>query len=155
MGTLIKFKFPLHMHKLIAIFATGFFLLIATAGCQETTTSDQAAFFLKPTEGLFALSQDEARILLEQRPDVVVLDVRTPEEFAAGHLQNAVPLDYLMADFPDQVKKLDPNKPYMVYCAVGGRSNKAASLMAKTGFREVYNARAGFKDLKAAGLPTE
>ena len=93
--------------------------------------------------------------MVEQRPDVVLLDVRTPEEYADGHLQKAVNIDYLMVDFPEQVKKLDPNKPYLVYCAVGGRSSKAATVMSKTGFREVYNARTGYKDLKAAGIPSE
>jgi phage shock protein E len=140
---------------LLPILTLCLLILTTSSGCQDAKTSDQASVFSQPAEGLFSLSQDEARRLLEQRPDVVVLDVRTPDEFASGHLQKAVHMDYLAADFPDQVKKLDQNKPYLVYCAVGGRSNKAANLMSKTGFREVYNANAGFKDLKAAGLPTE
>ncbi|CAN5792283.1 hypothetical protein BH24BAC1_BH24BAC1_24120 [soil metagenome] len=142
------------MRHILLIFANASLLLLtAGSGCQQTETSDQAAFFAKEKEGLFSVTQEEARQLLEQRPEVVVLDVRTPEEFADGHLQKAVHLDYLQADFPEQVKKLDQNKPYLVYCAVGGRSSKAATLMSKTGFREVYNASAGFKDLKAAGIP--
>lgn len=144
------------MRNFLLIFATGSLLLLTSvSGCQNAGTSDQAALFSKEKEGLFSVTQEEARQLVEQRADVVLLDVRTAQEYADGHLQKAIHLDYLKADFPDQVKKLDPQKPYLVYCAVGGRSSKAATIMSKTGFREVYNASAGYKDLKDAGLPVE
>jgi phage shock protein E len=49
---------------------------------------------------------------------------------------------------------LDKTKPYLVYCAAGGRSSKAASLMQQMGFQYIYNVSEGFPALKDAGIPT-
>jgi phage shock protein E len=123
-------------------------------GCQETnTTAHQGAEMT--TGNLQTVTPEEAKALLDQQPEVVLLDVRTPEEFAEGHLSKAINLDYNAPDFAKQVKQLDPDQTYLVYCAVGGRSNKASTLMAELGFHDIYNAKVGFKDLKAAGIPAE
>ncbi|OWP65183.1 rhodanese [Hymenobacter amundsenii] len=79
--------------------------------------------------------------------NVVLLDVRTPEEFATGHLPGAGNLDFRAPDVAEQLQKLDPNKTYVVYCASGNRSNKTALLMQEKGFKHVVNAGA-YKDLK-------
>lgn len=81
------------------------------------------------------------------RSSVVLLDVRTPEEFATGHLPGAGNLDFRAPDVAEQLQKLDPNKTYVVYCASGNRSNKTALLMQEKGFKHVVNAGA-YKDLK-------
>jgi len=89
-----------------------------------------------------------------QQPNVVVLDVRTPAEYTSGHLQNARNLDFKAADFSNQIAQLDTTKMYVLYCASGNRSGKAATLMQQQGFRKVVNA-GGFKTLKENGLKTE
>jgi len=91
----------------------------------------------------------EARKLLAD-PHTVVLDVRTPAEFATGHLQNAKNVDFRATDFAQQVARLDPKASYVLYCASGNRSGQAAALMQQKGFRKVTNA-GGYNDLKAAG----
>ncbi|GAA4007268.1 hypothetical protein GCM10022408_18970 [Hymenobacter fastidiosus] len=91
--------------------------------------------------------------LVKQR-QVVVLDVRTPAEYATGHLRQAQNLDFKAADFPAKVAALDPAKTYVLYCASGNRSGQAAALMQEKGFPKVVNGGA-FKDLKAAGVKTE
>jgi rhodanese-related sulfurtransferase len=48
---------------------------------------------------------------------------------------------------------LDPEKSYLVYCAVGGRSSKAAVLMQKMGFKKVFGVSEGYSELKKAGVP--
>ncbi|WP_167852213.1 rhodanese-like domain-containing protein [Hymenobacter elongatus] len=91
--------------------------------------------------------------LVKQR-QIVVLDVRTPAEYATGHLRHAQNLDFKAADFPARVAALDTSKTYVLYCASGNRSGQAAALMQEKGFARVVNG-GGFKDLKAAGLKTE
>ena len=99
-------------------------------------------------------SQD-AKALLDQQKDVVVLDIRTPGEFNAGHLANAQHLDFYESDFAQKLKALDPKTPYLVYCAVGGRSREAVRMMQQMGFQQVYDATEGFAALKNAGVSVE
>ncbi|WP_190277492.1 redoxin domain-containing protein [Adhaeribacter rhizoryzae] len=99
------------------------------------------------------LNSQEAKKLLIKQPKTIILDVRTGQEFAGGHLNNALNFDYNNPDFVNQLSTLDKTKPYLVYCAVGGRSSKAAKQMQEMGFQLVYNVTDGFPGLKKAGLP--
>jgi rhodanese-related sulfurtransferase len=81
---------------------------------------------------------------LMKQPDVVVLDVRTPDEFKGGHLPQALLIDYNSGYFADQVEKLDRDKTYLVYCQGGNRSSKASQILADKGFKNVYNLENGF-----------
>lgn len=81
---------------------------------------------------------------LMKQPDVVILDVRTPQEFQGGHIPNALLIDYNSGYFADQAEKLDRDKTYLVYCAVGGRSSKASQILIDKGFKNVYNLQNGF-----------
>ncbi len=65
----------------------------------------------------------------------VLLDVRTPEEFAAGHIEGSVNIDIFNPDFRDQIDALDKNKEYFVYCRSGNRSGQACMLMAELGYK--------------------
>jgi rhodanese-related sulfurtransferase len=87
--------------------------------------------------------------------DAVLLDVRTPEEFSAGHIAGAVNLDFKANDFEDKLKSLDKSKDYMVYCAVGGRSGKAAVLMKDMGFSSITTLEGGLEAWAADGRPVE
>ncbi|WP_205500760.1 rhodanese-like domain-containing protein [Rufibacter psychrotolerans] len=84
----------------------------------------------------------------------ILVDVRTPEEFAQGHLKKARNLDYRGGVFAQQLESLDKSKTYYLYCASGNRSGKALQLMKEAGFEHVYNI-GGFTALQAAGLPTK
>lgn len=77
--------------------------------------------------------------LLAEKSNGLILDVRTPEEFAAGHVKGAVNLNIYDAGFKDALLKLDKSKPVLVYCKAGGRSTDAAAQMQELGFSEVYN----------------
>jgi len=78
-----------------------------------------------------------------------VLDVRTPKEFAEGHLNGAVNINYFDKDFKAQVAKLDKSKPVYVYCHSGGRSAKAMTIMQGEGFKTVYNLTGGYSAWKS------
>ncbi len=71
---------------------------------------------------------------------VVVVDVRTPAEFAAGHLDGAVNIDVQGTDFDAKIGELDPGASYVVYCRSGNRSGVAVDRMAELGITDAVNA---------------
>ena len=77
----------------------------------------------------------------------VVLDVRTPEEYASGSLENAKNVDYLDEDFfVSEMEKADKSITYYVYCRSGARSANACMLLEQMGFETVYNLRGGISN---------
>ncbi|RMD73776.1 MAG: rhodanese-like domain-containing protein [Bacteroidetes bacterium] len=90
-----------------------------------------------------------------QRPGVVLLDVRRPDEFAMGHLPGARNLDYLGEPFIDELEQLDPDKTYLVYCNSGRRSLRTCVLMKNGGFRHVFNLDGGLRGWLASDHPPE
>lgn len=76
--------------------------------------------------------------------DVVVLDVRTPVEAAAGKIENAKVINVLAEDFEQNIKQLDRDKTYLVYCRSGRRSANACNIMANSGFKKLYNLEGGY-----------
>lgn len=90
---------------------------------------------------------------LENNRGAQLLDVRTPEEFAGGHLKNAQNLDWYEKDnFVEKASKLDKSKPVFVYCAAGARSKKAANKLSEMGFADVYDLQGGYVKWNAQGL---
>ena len=81
----------------------------------------------------------------------VVVDVRTPSEFAAGHIAGAVNIDVEAPTFDAEIAKLDKNATYAVYCHSGRRSGLATDAMGKAGFTHIYNLSGGIADLQSAG----
>ena len=86
-------------------------------------------------------------------PGNVILDVRTPEEFQAGHLSGAVNLNISAPDFPERIKALDRTKTYLVHCASGGRSARACGKLAQLDFPRLYNLSGGIHAWIKAGQP--
>lgn len=72
--------------------------------------------------------------------EAVVIDVRTPEEFASGHLEGALLIDIQAADFDERIGELDPAASYVVYCRSGNRAGVAIERMAKLGVTHTVNA---------------
>ncbi|MEM1084294.1 MAG: rhodanese-like domain-containing protein [Verrucomicrobiota bacterium] len=93
---------------------------------------------------------EEAEKLIEKK--VQVLDVRTEEEWSAGHLEGAVRVDVLEDDFAEKVvEAVDPKKPVLVYCRSGGRSARAAKQLEKLGFVRISDLDGGITAWKGAG----
>jgi rhodanese-related sulfurtransferase len=123
--------------KLIASFAA----LILLAGCSSTGSA---------TTVNLSVSEFSQKIT---EPDVIILDVRTPEEFASGHIEGALNIDFNGGDFANEITRLNPSENYAIYCRSGSRSGQAASIMHKAGFHEVSNLNGGVIDWTNAGLP--
>jgi rhodanese-related sulfurtransferase len=86
-------------------------------------------------------------------PDFVIIDVRTDDEFAGGHIQNAVHINFYADSFSPDIKALERDDTYLVYCQSGGRSGQTLGLMAVLDFREVYDLIGGVNAWQEAGLP--
>lgn len=123
---------------------------VETAGIDTVPSSVETA----QTSVIRPVKSKEAKHLLAQG-SLIVLDIRTPEEWSGGHLKGAQLLNIYEPEFSQRLQVLDRTKPYLVYCAVGGRSRKAAKMMQQLGFQQVCDATEGFTALKAAGVPVE
>jgi len=86
--------------------------------------------------------------------DFVVLDVRTPGEFAQGHLEGAVLIDFRSPGFREEMARQDRTKTYLVYCRTGNRSAQALGVMKELGFHSPYHLVGGIKRWAEKGLPT-
>ncbi|GAB3199639.1 rhodanese-related sulfurtransferase [Pontibacter aydingkolensis] len=144
------------MKKLTFLLASLAFMASCSSDSNTTAAEQSNGQAVEATTpATQAINSEEAKSLLAQNPDIVVLDVRTTAEYAQGHLQQSQLVDFSAPDFEAKLKALDPEQPYLVYCAVGGRSGRATKLMEQLGFKQVYDATDGFSSLKSAGLAVE
>jgi rhodanese-related sulfurtransferase len=123
------------MKKVFALMASALLL----AGCSTSSS----AIDLSVTE--FSAKVAEA--------GVITLDVRTPGEFAEGHLEGARLIDFQSGNFEIEIATLDKNATYAVYCRSGNRSGQAVKVMQDAGFMNVFNMNGGVIDWANAGLP--
>jgi rhodanese-related sulfurtransferase len=87
------------------------------------------------------------------KPGVIILDVRTPEEYAEGHLVNSVNIDFRDDNFSARIDSLDKSKEYELYCRSGVRSGNSVELMHQKGFKKVDHLQGGIIEWKSKGLP--
>ena len=122
------------MKKVIAVITS-----LLLAGCSTTTTGatnmNVSEFSKKITES-----------------GVVILDVRTPGEFAEGYIEGAQNIDFQSGNFENEIAVLDKNATYAVYCRSGNRSGQAAKIMHDAGFHNVYNLDGGVIDWTSEGM---
>lgn len=83
----------------------------------------------------------------------VIIDVRTPGEFATGHLKDAVNIDVQSPDFAAKVSELDPTKEYFIYCRTGNRSGDAIAQMTNMGFSSMKNGGGVDQASRISGIP--
>ena len=123
---------------------------VLTGGCvgKETETPVQIIEDITPQETFTLILENQ------DNPDFVIIDVRTPEEFAEGHIEDAINLDYYSETFRDELNTLDKNKTYLIYCRSGKRSGDALDIITELNFGEVYNMSGGIIQWKAEGFPT-
>jgi len=125
-------------------------MVLGTVGCGSSSTPTVEA------PGVVQVSADEAEDLVATRagdPGFTILDVRTPEEFATGHLEGAVNIDFSDPGFSEAIAALDRDVPYVLYCRTGNRSAEAAALMRELSFAEVYEISGGIVEWVGAGFP--
>ena len=105
-------------------------------------------------DGATHVNAQESQKLIASKK-VVVLDIRTPEEFAAGHIAGATNINFNSPDFAKAISGLSTNKTYLVHCASGNRSTQALKTFKKLEFPSLYHLDGGIKAWEKAGLPVE
>ena len=140
--------------------AAAALLLLGAAACGDDGSEDASASEATTEAsgtagavGVRVVSPAEAAALLDADPAPAVIDVRTPEEFAEGHLEGAVLIDVTSPDFEAQVAELDRDQPYVLYCRSGNRSVTARQVMADLGFTDVADIEGGITAWVAEGQP--
>lgn len=123
--------------------------LISASGC----LSDQ-----KPAEKpqYTDISVEQAKEMID-RGEVFILDVRTPEEYAAGHINGSTLLavqDIPAQELDNRLKELPKDRKILVYCRTGHRSTQASKILVENGFAEVYNMQGGITEWIKAGYET-
>jgi rhodanese-related sulfurtransferase len=107
------------------------------------------------SQGIKPINSTEVSELLQANKSLIILDVRTPEEYAQGHIKGAVNLDVHQPDAMDKIDKLDKNATYLVYCRTKNRSGVVANHMNDSGFKTVYQMMDGITGWNANLLPVE
>ena len=98
------------------------------------------------------ISVSDARVMMQSSSNVLVVDVRTPQEYVKGHLEGAINIP--LSDLPLRIGGLEQNRPILVYCRTGHRSAQASSILVKAGFTKVYNLEGGITAWINSGYPT-
>ena len=105
---------------------------------------------------LNSIDSTTAANLMTHDDSVVVLDVRTPIEYAKGHIEGSINIPIKDKQFPQKVAQLDSTKTYIVHCAVNprnGRADKSISIMDGLGFDNLYSLDGGITAWYRQGLP--
>ena len=103
------------------------FFMLVFVSC--TSLNSKITEEIEPQE-LYSLVKNSA---------VIILDVRTSQEFAQGHISGATNLDFYSEDFTEKLSMINKDAPIYVYCKSGGRSSSTASTMEGLGFKKIYN----------------
>lgn len=119
-------------------------ILISVFGCKGLSTQKDIA----------NVPVASASELVDTSNKLQLIDVRTPEEYEAGHLQGATNIDFFSDSFREEIEKLDKHKPVLVYCKSGGRSSKSAAIFKELGFTKIYNMEGGIISWSEAGYKT-
>ena len=142
---------------LIAVVLVGFFVSGRNNSSNREEKSQVKEAQTKQAPVFKDISAKEAADLVEKNkdnPNFAIIDVRAASEYASGHLENAINLDYSSPSFKSELERLDKDKTYLVYCRSGARSQKAIEVMKELEFGEVYNLLGGITSWVAQGLPT-
>lgn len=109
-------------------------LFVVYVFMNSTNTPSMASASVEPA--LFAQK-------LEMEAERQLIDVRTLQEFQAGHLDGAINLDFYQNDFATQIAELDRTKQYAIYCRTGNRTGETRKLMEQLGFTDVIELQGG------------
>ena len=130
-------------------------------GCKQSAANKDAKEEIIQESGMRDMQIKTAHLLLKPNlfkikldndANVILLDVRTPEELAEnGNIPGAKNHDFYAEDFKSNIDAMDRETPVMLYCRSGGRSGKAAAMLKEMGFKQVYDLNGGYTAWLAAG----
>ncbi len=129
------------MRKLAYLLVVGF----VVSACGATDVAEATGLRTVP-------ATDAEAVIAVGGDDLTVLDIRTPEEFAEGHIEGAVNIDFYAADFGDRLAGLDPEARYVLYCRSDNRSGQTMPVLDELGFSDVAEIDGGVLAWAEAGL---
>ncbi len=132
------------IRKIVYINIVSLAVLALTIMCEAKRPADNSA-----------CTMDAKAFKSMDLADVKILDVRTPEEYASGHVAGAKMIDVKDSSFENSLSGLDKSQKYVVYCKSGIRSGRAATIMAKHGFSDVCVVKSKIDELRSEGMPFE
>jgi len=106
----------------------------------------------QPSKNVVTITPEAFAKKIKETQNPQILDVRTPEEFASEHIDNAININWLGSDFIAGAEKFEKSKPIFVYCKSGARSAKSAAKLEELGFKKIYQLDGGMMKWNAAGL---
>jgi rhodanese-related sulfurtransferase len=106
----------------------------------------------KNTESEVKLVTTEETQTILQTENVLLIDVRTPEEYSEGHIINAQNIDYNSPTFEEEINQLDKSQPVLLYCKSGNRSAKSSQIFLEAGFEKIYELGGGITEWTDKGL---
>ncbi len=136
------------MKKLIQLIPVILIVFIASCGDKKAAATEEATTVVQEevaaaTEIFNDVDIAEFKALISGNG--ILVDVRTPEEFAQGNIEGAANIDFLNSDFETKIQELDKSTPIYLYCRSGNRSGQSMKKMKALGFTEVYNLMGGYK----------
>ena len=126
------------MYKYMYFFSI---LSLCFGSCQQSSSSKQSSLNNISVQEVYAIQKTSNN-------PFTIIDVRTSEEFAEGHLDQALNIDVKSDQFSTEVEKLNPSKKYILYCRSGKRSSKAYGIMTDLNFENLYNMEGGYLKYK-------
>ncbi|MFY7671727.1 rhodanese-like domain-containing protein [Tenacibaculum sp. MEBiC06402] len=94
------------------------------------------------TNGATLITSNELKAVLDKET-VQLVDIRTPQEFSAGHIDKAINVNYFSDSFKSDINTLQKDKPVYLYCRSGNRSAKSARILQELGFTKIYDLQGG------------
>jgi len=122
--------------------------MISMTACNAQSSGDTGA-----QEGVYqVLNVDQYEKEISEK-EVLIVDVRTPNEYSSGHIEGAVLVDVTAASFDQKIQEYAKDQPVYIYCRSGSRSAGAMRKMKAMGFTEVYDLRGGVMNWSKNGKP--
>lgn len=128
-----------YQKSIICILAMFFVL----SSCSNSSQEASASSVIK------MVSAQELVQIKKEKPNLLILDVRTSDEVSGGKISGAITEDFYNNNFEINLQKLDNKRPIVVYCKSGGRSGKTTKILEKLGFSEIYDLKNGYKSWAA------
>jgi len=103
----------------------------------------------------YLIKAEDFKTKTENKNNVIILDIRTPEEYEESHIKGSLNVDYKNENFKEEIVKLDQSKKYFVYCRSGKRSANSRKIMNELGYKKVYDLQGGILAWKEKEYPLE